>query len=901
MLRVVLSRAVLAIVVVFLGAKLAVAVPMVLSHQGRLLDASDHPLSGTFTLIYSIHDAPVGGTQLWMEDHVGVTVTDGLFTVELGSTVPLSADIVAGSGGGGGGGGGAIRYLQVQISGQPPITPRTPLTASPYSVATQRVSGDVQTLPGEMIIHCTACSAVDGITLSSDVDSDELSMVRLNGLPPGTPYIGRVAVSSSSSQSSIALGDLDADGALDLHCGPDSTVFDMGSSDIGTLVSSYRAKAGKTGSTKRMMHSSGSSVSGLDEVCDATGVGLKLLNTASSGNQGWSLSCMPDSIVNEERISDGRADVVLYKATTGKSGKAKQSLFMAPGGGTTEVDEDCGSTGASLRMKVDGLMGPRMSTNLTVGKQSSRILLEADLDGDGLVENSCTSTSDSTHTGVSVSSRFGSGPRQTTSMDGSFSHSHLRCDSDSDDDGVADNSVVSEATSSGSSLRVISLNGLPPGEPILDNIALNANGSSSTVALKKGVAQVGLSVAGSVGIPGASILSSRCLSVSGLDSSSTEQSSNGTLAAMRATATKSTGATLRAASIANDSGTVATDCDDDADGFSERATWTTSNPGIARSVVAADLDGDGDFDNLATQTCDATSSQIEASSASGSGIGAKTATLTVSASPGGSACRAINTNGNGAIMRSAIGATDTDAAHMVLETDSDGDGTAEYTYQSSCDSSSARGQLTGVAPGTSNVSTVTWEVDATGPEISLTQDGVVIHVMNGDGSVLRNAANVVMADLDIDGEMYLASRLAIASPSGTHHIDVAGGAYCDGTNWVNASDKNSKENFEKIDGEELLEKISDLEITKWNYKGDKDAEHIGPTAQDFKKAFGVGADDKSISTIDPSGIALAAIKELYAQLKSKDREMDEQLKARDKQISELREQLEKLQKLIKKN
>ncbi len=119
----------------------------------------------------------------------------------------------------------------------------------------------------------------------------------------------------------------------------------------------------------------------------------------------------------------------------------------------------------------------------------------------------------------------------------------------------------------------------------------------------------------------------------------------------------------------------------------------------------------------------------------------------------------------------------------------------------------------------------------------------------------------------------------------THKIDVAGGAYCDGTNWVNASDKNSKENFEKVDGEEILEKISDLEITKWNYKGDDDAQHIGPTAQDFKKTFGVGADDKSISTIDPSGIALAAIKELYVQLQAKDKEM-----------KELREEMAKLKK-----
>jgi hypothetical protein len=92
-----------------------------------------------------------------------------------------------------------------------------------------------------------------------------------------------------------------------------------------------------------------------------------------------------------------------------------------------------------------------------------------------------------------------------------------------------------------------------------------------------------------------------------------------------------------------------------------------------------------------------------------------------------------------------------------------------------------------------------------------------------------------------------------------------------------------------------------LDITKWNYKNDKSTEHIGPTAQDFQETFGVGSDGKSISTIDPSGIALAAIKELYAQLKAKDKEMDEQMKARDKQIAELRARLDKLQKHVKDN
>ncbi len=117
-----------------------------------------------------------------------------------------------------------------------------------------------------------------------------------------------------------------------------------------------------------------------------------------------------------------------------------------------------------------------------------------------------------------------------------------------------------------------------------------------------------------------------------------------------------------------------------------------------------------------------------------------------------------------------------------------------------------------------------------------------------------------------------------------------GGAYCDGTDWVNGSDVAAKENFVAVDGEELLERIADLKITRWNYKGQPQVEHIGPMAQDFQAAFGVGANDKSISTIDPSGIALAAIKELQKQnreLAGQNEELREQLESLSRKVDAL--------------
>jgi hypothetical protein len=69
-----------------------------------------------------------------------------------------------------------------------------------------------------------------------------------------------------------------------------------------------------------------------------------------------------------------------------------------------------------------------------------------------------------------------------------------------------------------------------------------------------------------------------------------------------------------------------------------------------------------------------------------------------------------------------------------------------------------------------------------------------------------------------------------------------------------------------VDGEEILRKVAELPIERWSYKTQDDSiQHIGPMAQDFHALFHVGEDDKTISTVDPGGVALAAIQELAKQ------------------------------------
>jgi hypothetical protein len=82
-----------------------------------------------------------------------------------------------------------------------------------------------------------------------------------------------------------------------------------------------------------------------------------------------------------------------------------------------------------------------------------------------------------------------------------------------------------------------------------------------------------------------------------------------------------------------------------------------------------------------------------------------------------------------------------------------------------------------------------------------------------------------------------------------------------------------------VDPRAILAAVVTLPIERWSYKGES-ARHLGPMAQDFAAAFGLGADDRHIFPLDAGGVALAAIQGLHglvhaqaARLEVLDREL----------------------------
>jgi len=105
------------------------------------------------------------------------------------------------------------------------------------------------------------------------------------------------------------------------------------------------------------------------------------------------------------------------------------------------------------------------------------------------------------------------------------------------------------------------------------------------------------------------------------------------------------------------------------------------------------------------------------------------------------------------------------------------------------------------------------------------------------------------------------------------------------------SDRNQKEDFQVPDAQEVLAKIVSLPITQWRYIAEPgNVRHMGPMAQDFHAAFGLGPDDVTIGVNDLASVGLVAIQALAART--------EQLQARSQEVETLRAEVAALRQAL---
>ena len=122
-------------------------------------------------------------------------------------------------------------------------------------------------------------------------------------------------------------------------------------------------------------------------------------------------------------------------------------------------------------------------------------------------------------------------------------------------------------------------------------------------------------------------------------------------------------------------------------------------------------------------------------------------------------------------------------------------------------------------------------------------------------------------------------RLRVSTAANGNTPGAGGNVGCDLTvavpSWTCASSRTLKENYLTVDGEDVLARVRALPITTWSMiGGDRSVRHLGPVAEDFYHAFGLGLGETTIGLGDIDGVNLAGVKALEARTTELRRELD---------------------------
>jgi hypothetical protein len=137
----------------------------------------------------------------------------------------------------------------------------------------------------------------------------------------------------------------------------------------------------------------------------------------------------------------------------------------------------------------------------------------------------------------------------------------------------------------------------------------------------------------------------------------------------------------------------------------------------------------------------------------------------------------------------------------------------------------------------------------------------------------------------------------------TAMISTSTGAYLSTSGvWTNTSDVNRKHLFQGVSGEDVLDRLRGMPIRSWSYRvDDASVRHLGPTAQDFRAAFGLGMDELTIGTVDADGVALSAAQALADRtdaLRAENAALRQENAQQATEIADLRARVERIEALL---
>lgn len=187
------------ICVLFGAGQLNAQVPQLINYQGKL-DSAGTPLDGTRNLTFKIYKVATGGTALWSELQNNVQITNGIFSVLLGSaaafataTEPLFTGI-------------GERYIGITVGTGTEMEPRFRITSVAYSLRAAQADG-----------------VADGAITSAKLSNNSVTSAKIVDEPgiSNSEYTGFYTLTAALTSYVIDSVDINlpASGYVEVSCG----------------------------------------------------------------------------------------------------------------------------------------------------------------------------------------------------------------------------------------------------------------------------------------------------------------------------------------------------------------------------------------------------------------------------------------------------------------------------------------------------------------------------------------------------------------------------------------------------------------------------------------------------------------------------------------------------------
>ncbi len=147
-------------------------IPQTINFQGALKDANGEPVNSSQLFEFRIYNVLTGGTPLWTEQHFGVPISVGIFSVELGLTTPFSVDMFD----------YPDLYITYILGGETAeMSPRRRILSVPYSILADEAN---------LALFADNADSLGGVPLSGFVQQDSLGNATITGTMTANAFVG---------------------------------------------------------------------------------------------------------------------------------------------------------------------------------------------------------------------------------------------------------------------------------------------------------------------------------------------------------------------------------------------------------------------------------------------------------------------------------------------------------------------------------------------------------------------------------------------------------------------------------------------------------------------------------------------------------------------------------------